>query len=129
MAAGEGFHGTYDELIRYADGNKFTYRGGVRTDCLRTGDRCMSAFVDTDAKLEAFVFGNRSWTRNATFDNSCPSGGTSHTHITATLPLPPEPQNPVTLLAGHGYKESTGTKCASTALDYTFTRTGDCPAR
>jgi serine/threonine-protein kinase len=117
----EVLHGRYDALATYANGgvNRDTY--GVRTDCVRTGDRCMSFFIAVkEAKSEVFVFGNGTWTRNQECDGQCSSGGTDHAKLTATLPLPQPPQDPITLLTGHGYVEILPpAKCPSQA------RTGD----
>jgi len=131
VSPAEALHGRYDEVITYANGHVNRYADGVRTDCLRTGDRCMSFFVDLKtAGGEAYVFGNGTWTRNTEFESACSGGGTDrgtdHSKFTATLPLPQPPQDPITLLTGHGYVEnSPPAKCPSQAFDQKFTRTGD----
>jgi hypothetical protein len=40
-------------------------------------------------------------------------------------PLPAPPQNPITLLNGHGHHEQTGNCFANVDFDETITRTGD----
>jgi Protein kinase domain len=130
VSPAEGLHGRYDSQATFANGHKNDpLHYTVHTDCLRTGDRCMSHFYEANAGSgEAFVFANGAWTRNEEFDTNCSSGGTNHVIFTATLPLPQPPQNPIPLLTGHGYDEVTsgsGSKCKSQAFDQTFTRTGD----
>jgi serine/threonine-protein kinase len=120
VSPAEALHGSYDELFTYASGHTKSYRDGVRTDCLRTGDRCMSYFVDLKTGFgEAFFFGNGTWTRNEEFDHTC------HISITTTLPLPQPPQDPIMLLTGHGYQAEAGSQCTSSAFEQKFTRTGD----
>jgi serine/threonine protein kinase len=128
VSPAEALHGSYDGQVTFANGHKNGVdHYGVRTDCLRTGDRCMTFFiVPTNGNDEAFVFANGTWTRNEEFESNCSSGGTSHAKFTATLRLPQPPQDPITLLTGHGYDEAgPGTNCHSQAFDETFTRTGD----
>ncbi|MDT5208585.1 MAG: eukaryotic-like serine/threonine-protein kinase [Mycobacterium sp.] len=97
----------------------------VTTDCLRTGDRCMSYF-HSPSDFRPLVFGDGKWTSNIEFDGNCPPpGGPTHLKFTAEYPLPQPPQDPVTLLVGHGRQEQTGTCAASTAVTETFKRTGD----
>ncbi|MDT5348786.1 MAG: hypothetical protein QOH91_2073, partial [Mycobacterium sp.] len=100
----------------------------VRTDCLRTGDRCVSNFHDpSTTTAEAFIFANGTWTMRSTFDElTCSAGGTSHATVTATLPLPQPLQDPIPLLTGHGnYDLLPGSKCESSAFDEKYTRIGD----
>jgi hypothetical protein len=43
-----------------------------------------------------------------------------------TMPLPQPPENPVAVLTGHGYRESSGSGCLTAGnIADTFTRTGD----
>ena len=97
----------------------------VTTDCLRTGDRCMSYF-HSPSDFRPLVFGDGNWTSDLEFDGKCPPpGGPTHLKFTAQYPLPQPPQDPITLLIGHGRQEQTGTCAASTAVTETFKRTGD----
>ncbi|MDT5235029.1 MAG: serine/threonine kinase PknH, partial [Mycobacterium sp.] len=97
----------------------------VTTDCLRTGDRCMSYF-HSPSDFRPLVFGDGNWTSNIEFDGNCPPpGGPTHLKFTAQYPMPQPPQDPVTQLIGHGRQEQTGTCAASTAVTETFKRTGD----
>ena len=97
----------------------------VTTDCLRTGDRCMSYF-HSPSDFRPLVFGDGNWTSNIEFDGNCPPpGGPTHLKFTAQYPMPQPAQDPITLLIGHGRQEQTGTCAASTAVTETFKRTGD----
>jgi hypothetical protein len=97
----------------------------VRTDCLRTGERCISDMFNSDGRWFEFVFANGKWTNSLEYDVPCPSGGTSHDKYSAEYPLPQPPQDPITLLTGRGHKESTGSGCTSGDYDQKFVRTGD----
>jgi serine/threonine protein kinase len=128
VSPAQALHGSYDELETYANGTKYSYRTSVRTDCLRTGNQCMSFFlniVPNDGKGSPFVFGNGTWTINSKFDAACPRGGTSHVSVTETIALPQPPQDPILRLTAHGYQEEAGAACQNSAFDETFTRTGD----
>ncbi|OBF81352.1 hypothetical protein A5791_06450 [Mycobacterium sp. 852002-51163_SCH5372311] len=127
VSPAEALHGGYDLVVNFANSAKRTYHKGVRTDCLRTGDRCMSNFLDSKtAAGSPFVFQTGAWNRNQDYDSDCSSGGTIRIKATTSLPLPQPPQNPITLLTGHGYQEVlTSSKCPSQAFDVTYTRTGD----
>jgi serine/threonine protein kinase len=120
-------HGRYESATIYANGDKWVDQLGVRTDCLRTGDRCVSPFLDTKNDTDqVFVFANGTWTRNTEFDSTCSLGGTAHVTSTASLQIPQPVQDPIPLLAGHGYADlAPGSKCRSQAYDESFTRTGD----
>jgi serine/threonine-protein kinase len=122
----EALHGRYHDVTTYSTGieeNDF----GVRTDCLRTGERCMSSFHNPNQERD-FIFGNGKWTRNEQFDAPCSIGGTTHVAMTGEFPLPQPRQNPITLLTGHGHQGAPGntTACAAGGdYDEKFTRTGD----
>jgi serine/threonine-protein kinase len=125
VSAAEALHGHYHETVTSAGGQD-EYDYVVRTDCLRTGDRCMSYFNNPDRALPlVFADGKWSWDRDAP-DTPCLPGGTTHAKLAATYPLPAPPQDPITLLTGHGYVENTGL-CAHLpgAFDDNFVRTGD----
>ena len=66
------------------------------------------------------VFGSGKWTWNVEFDSQgC------HVKSTAEYPLPTPPQDPITLLTGHGRHEETGSACNSYDFDEKYARTGD----
>jgi serine/threonine-protein kinase len=124
----EALHGQYDSLLTYAKGTPRERHDhfGVKTNCLRSGDRCMSFFLDPapGGITHPFVYANGTWTRNTEWDDPC-AGITSHIKLTSTLTLPQPPQNPINSLSGHGFAESSGGGCVSTSFDQVLTRTGD----
>jgi uncharacterized RDD family membrane protein YckC len=124
VSPAEALHGRYHSTTTYAvNTSNQEYDDVVRTDCLRTGDRCLSFFHNPDSGV-ALVFGSGTWTSDTEFDSQCPGGGTTHQKITAQYPLPVPPQDPITLLTGHGHQEGTGL-CTSSDFDEKFVRTGD----
>jgi hypothetical protein len=127
VSPAEALHGRYDSQTTYANGHKTgVFKYGVRTDCLRTGDRCMSFFLTAGGYYEPQVFANGAWTLNEDMDDTCSSGGTYHATFTATMALPQPLQDPITSLVGHGYANvPAGVSCPSQAYDETYTRTGD----
>jgi serine/threonine protein kinase, bacterial len=121
----ETLHGRYHEAITYANGS---YAPGqddltVRTNCLRTGDRCISVFHAPDGVVP-LVFDGGKWTRNDEGTVPCALGGTTHIKITAEYPLPEQLQDPIPELTGHGQNVSTGA-CAGGDFEDKFVRTGD----
>ncbi len=125
VSAAEALHGRYHYTATLSSGGKLEYDYAVRTDCLRTGDRCMSFFHNPDYAVP-LVFAGGQWTKDRELDDQCPGGGTSHAKVTAQYPLPAPPQDPITLLTGHGHVEVTG-DCDVTSFDedYRIVRTGD----
>jgi serine/threonine protein kinase, bacterial len=124
-SAAEALHGRYHEAITYANGS---YAPGqddltVRTDCLRTGDRCMSLFHAPDGVVP-LVFDSRKWTRNDEGTVPCALGGMTQVKITAEYPLPKQLQDPIPELTGHGQNASTGA-CVGGDFEDKFVRTGD----
>ena len=125
VSPAEALHGHYHNTITFADGDKQEYDFAVRTDCLRSGDRCMSYFHSPDA-ASALVFGGATWTYDHEFDKPCPGVGTGHTSIATRYPLPQPPQDPITQLTGHGHQEQTGAcKVGQWDFDDKLVRTGD----
>ena len=126
VSPAEALHGRYHQTRTFtAPAETQEYDLVVRTDCLRGGDRCMSYFHGADAKIEPLVFGGGKWTEDDEYDSPCPSGGTSHMKRIVQFPLPAPPQDPITLLAGHGRQEETGSACVGGDFDEKFVRTGD----
>ena len=119
VSPAEALHGRYHDTLTSTEGMKTS----VRTDCLRTGDRCMSYFHSPDS-VAPLVFGSGKWTWNVESDAPCSTGGSAPAKVTAEYPLPEPPQNPITLLTGHGRLEG---PCAYIAdLDDKYVRTGKC---
>lgn len=120
----EALHGSYHLTAEYDSGRRDEYDYRVRTDCLRTGDRCISLFA-TPESLLAYVFGNGVWTTNTAFKGKCAkSGESADITVTGTLVLPDPPQHPITELIGQSHLESTCSDPTSEMTDK-FTRTGD----
>jgi serine/threonine-protein kinase len=127
MSPAEALHGRYLETTTFANRQpqtETTY--SVTTDCLRTGDRCMSYFHSPSSGFVGLVFGDGLWTSSLEGDAKCPySGGPSHVTETAQFPLPQPPQNPIATITGHGHQQHTGSCAINTDVDITFTRIGD----
>jgi hypothetical protein len=124
VSPAEALHGRY-QMVRTSVGAVNQYDWAVRTDCLRTGDRCMSLFHSPPDQVLALVFGGLTWIWDEELDTQCPAGGTSHVKITAQFPLPSPPQDPITLLTGNGHQQEAGSACTSSDFDAKFSRTGD----
>jgi hypothetical protein len=125
VSPAEALHGRYHLTATFAvSGNKQEQDVAVRTDCLRTADRCMSFFHSPDF-IAPLVFGSGKWSWDREVDQPCPAGGTSHVRMTAEFPLPQPPQDPITLLTGRGHQDETGSACVSGDFDAKWVRTGD----
>ena len=108
----QALHGIYKETDTYADGGRNTeVNFNIQTYCLRTGERCLSSWLNPDhAKI--FVFSGSQWVLTTTSSNAaCANGGRADRVFSAEYPLPQPPQDPITLLTGRGH----------------YTITGDCP--
>jgi serine/threonine protein kinase len=128
VSPAEALRGHYHESDVTPTGFKGQQDYVVRTDCLRTGDRCMSFFHAPPASAMALVFGGGEWIYDREFDGRCSKGGTAHVRIVVHFPLPQPAEDPVALIAGHGHEDVTnsgGTNCGSTDVDAKFARTGD----
>jgi serine/threonine-protein kinase len=129
VSPAEALRGRYHYTItgRFATGGTVTAKGDyvVRTDCLRTGERCMS-FLHDDKDGDPLVFADGAWTENGEHDGSCSSGGSYRVKASGTFPLPQPLQDPIPLLTGNGRAErSPGTACISFDFDVKYERTGD----
>jgi len=96
----------------------------VTTDCLRTGERCMSYFVVAAGDIP-LVFDGRQWVWADRTSGPCPSGDASTLTADAQFPLPQPPQNPIPSLSGRGTWVQTGSCAVNLQFDETFTRIGD----
>ncbi len=119
-------HGRYHETITYANGNSAPGQDDltVRTQCLRTGERCMSLFHAPDGVVP-LVFSGGKWTRDDEGTVPCNLGGTAHIKLTAEYPLPDPLQEPIPVLIGHGQNVTTESACAGGDFEDKFERTGD----
>jgi serine/threonine-protein kinase len=126
VSPAEALHGRYHETTTFAaNGSQQEFDWAVRTDCLRAGDRCMSAFHAPPDQVEPLVFGGGKWTWEHEYDQQCPGGGTTHVKYTAEYPVPAPPQDPITLLTGHGHVDQTAPCAVSSDFEDKFVRTGD----
>ena len=126
VSPAEALFGRYHQTSRQPNGFREQGDYVVRTDCLRTGDRCMSFFHAPPAKALALVFADGSWIYDREFDAPCSRGGVTHAHFVVPFPLPQPALDPVPTIAGHGHEELTGAPgCGSTDVDVKFARTGD----
>jgi serine/threonine-protein kinase len=119
-------HGRYHEAITYSNGNSAPGQDDVivRTECLRSGDRCMSLFHAPDGVVP-LVFAGGKWTRDDEGTVACNLGGMTQIKITAEYPLPADLQDPIPLLTGQGQNVSTGSACSGGDFEDKFVRTGD----
>jgi serine/threonine protein kinase, bacterial len=119
-------HGRYHETITYANGNSAPGQDDltVRTECLRTGERCMSLFHAPDGVVP-LVFSGGKWTRDDEGTVPCNLGGTVHIKLTAEYPLPDPLQDPIPVLTGRGQNVTTGSACVGGDFEDKFERTGD----
>ena len=127
VAPAEGLHGTYHFSQTYTKGSTATFDEhsyGVQTTCLRSGDRCMSYFLESTTGLP-FTFADGFWTHSVDYDQPCAQGGTQHIVETASYPLPLPTLHPIPVLTGGGGLATTGSSCTGGQFVSTFTRTGD----
>jgi hypothetical protein len=97
----------------------------VTTECLRTGDRCMSYFHEPSSDVP-LVFAGGNWTWNMDIDVTCPmSGEPAHMKSSGQAPLPQPPGDPIMRLTGHGHLEQTAPCEVKADFDQTMTRAGD----
>jgi serine/threonine protein kinase, bacterial len=119
-------HGRYHEAMTFSNGSSAAGQDDVtvRTECLRTGDRCMSLFHAPDGVVP-LVFAAGKWTRDDEGTVPCNLGGMTQIKITAEYPLPNPLQDPIPVLTGHGQNISTGSSCSGGDFEDKFVRTGD----
>jgi len=123
----EGLRGHYRRTFAWPGRRPPTVsETNVTTDCLRTGDRCLSYFHDANS-ADVMIFADGKWTWNTDHDYDC--SPTEHTHNTGTAeyPLPAGAPNPIALLTGQGHSEvPPGTTCSG-SFDFQakYERMGD----
>ncbi len=99
----------------------------VVTDCLRTGDRCMS-YLHSKTIDTPLLFAGGVWNLHVEHDDNDPGcGGPVYAKATGQYPLPQPPRDPVAVLTGHNHLDESGGPNCQWSLDYneTLTRTGD----
>jgi serine/threonine-protein kinase len=127
VSPAEALRGRYHEKRTFKNGSPQQESDfSVSTDCLRTGDRCMSFFHAPMGTVQALVFGSGSWGLDTALESKCPgSGAPMRVTKTGQYPLPQPLQNPITLLTGNGHQQQSEPCAVSVDFDETFTRTGD----
>ncbi|MDP7705970.1 MULTISPECIES: serine/threonine-protein kinase [unclassified Mycobacterium] len=121
----EAFRGHYQQTLTLpGQGPQQKGDSAVVTNCLRTGDRCMSYF-HTGSGDVPLIFAGGGWTWDEVSSGKCPDGSPTTLRISATFPLPQPPADPLPSLPGRGHWAQTGTCSTDVDFDDTFTRTGD----
>jgi serine/threonine-protein kinase len=123
VSPAEALRGRYHEKRTFRNGSPQQESDfSVSTDCLRTGDRCMSFFHAPMGTVEALVFQAGNWILDTSLDTKCP-GSDAPMRVTKTgqYPLPQPLQNPITLLTGNGHQQQTAPCAVGVDFDETFT--------
>src|SRR6185312_16146183 len=115
VSPAHGLHGRYADTVTRTNGSQTHANFTVRTDCLRSGERCLSYFWGGDGSIR-LVFDGGEWTQTTSQDTPC-GGGTQHTTITIEYPLPQPPADPFVTLTGQGKSQSTGACPGSNEFD------------
>jgi serine/threonine-protein kinase len=118
-------HGHYQLVRTFAGGDPQQLGiSAIATNCLHTGERCMSYFHAKSGDVP-LIFAGASWTWAEQSDGKCPDGKPAHLNANGQYPLPQPHPDPLPLLSGHGHWQQTGGCAVSMDFDETFTRTGD----
>jgi serine/threonine protein kinase len=121
-------HGRYHESLTFTNGNFIPGQDDltVRTECLRTGNRCISLFHALDGVV-TLIFEAGKWTRNEVGNVPCPGGGMGRMTVTAEYPLPTQLEDPIPLLTGRGTQTVAAGSTCTGGGDFTdkYERTGD----
>jgi serine/threonine-protein kinase len=125
VSPAEALHGRYHQARTFTNGQRQETDFVVATDCVRTGERCMSFFYEQSGLVEPLVFADGNWTFGTDMDDTCPGYGPMRVRKSGKYPLPQPLQNPITLLTGHGNQEQSEPCPVRIEFDETFTRTGD----
>jgi serine/threonine protein kinase len=126
VSPAEALHGHYHELRNFiVPAQKHQADYAVTTECLRGGDRCMSLFL-APSDVKALTFGGGNWVLDTALHSTCSNTrAPMEVKRTTQYPLPQPPQNPITLLTGHGRQEQTAPCAVGADFNETLTRTGD----
>jgi serine/threonine protein kinase len=121
-----GLHGRYQETDTYTDGNRSAEASfDIQTYCLRTGQRCLSYWLNPDSvKIVLFEQGH-GVLANTSSDSECENGGRAHREINLQYDVPQPPQDPITLLTGRGHYTITGACPYNSDFDSRVDRTGN----
>jgi serine/threonine protein kinase len=122
----QALHGSYKETDTYTDGGRNTeVTFNIHTYCLRTGERCLSSWVNPD-HAKVLIFSGAQWDLTTTSSNAaCTNGGRADRNFSAQYPLPQPPQDPIALLTGRGHYTITGDCPFNSDFDSRVERSGD----
>jgi hypothetical protein len=106
-----------------------TYAGN--TQCLRTGERCLTYLVDPESKaILVMTFDQGQWTStSAPIDSTCPDGRPATSTLTGEFALPQPLADPITTLKGVQRTAQSDPCQGSLTLDVTLDRIGDGAGR
>jgi hypothetical protein len=126
ISPANGLHGLYHITATPDDKRPpATSDLSVDTDCLRTGERCVS-YQHAIGQAAVFVFAEGNWTYHTDGARQCHDGATAQYTVEWDLALPQPPQDPITSLTGRERMVLTGTACAGSFGDaLKYERTGD----
>jgi serine/threonine-protein kinase len=126
VSPAQALRGHYRVTRTFADGSpQQTINTAVKTDCLRTGERCMSYFHEPSGDLP-LIFESGKWTWNLDAEITCPrSPEPARMKASGQAPLPQPPGDPIVKVTGRGQQEQTPPCPVNTTFDETYTRTGD----
>jgi predicted Ser/Thr protein kinase len=126
VSAAQALHGRYQETDTYAaDGRTAQANFDIQTYCLRTGERCLSFWLNPD-DVKNLVFSEDKWVlTNTSSAAECKSGGSAQREISLEYPLPQPKQDPIILLTGRGHYTITGACPFNSDFDSRVERTGD----
>jgi serine/threonine-protein kinase len=101
------------------------------TQCLRSGERCLSYLVDPDSKaILVMTFAQGQWTStSAPVDSPCPDGSAAESTLTGEFALPQPLSDPITKLTGTQRTLQTGRCPGALIVDVALDRTGDGTGR
>lgn len=118
--------GRYQETDTYTNGGRSADAAfDIQTDCLRTGERCLSWWHNSDY-TKVTVYSQSRWVlTNTTYDSPCENGGRARSEKNLEYPLPQPAQDPVVLLTGRGHFIVTGDCPYDSDFDSRVQRTGD----
>jgi serine/threonine-protein kinase len=121
----QALRGQYRESDRYTDGRNAEANFDIQTYCLRTGERCLSVWVNPD-DTKNLLFSQNKWVlTNTSGDAKCNNGAMAKSEVNIEYPLPQPPQDPITLLTGRGHYTVTGDCPFNSDFDSRVERTGD----
>lgn len=122
----QSLHGSYQEVDTYVDGNRSAEVSfDIQTYCLRTGQRCLSYWLNPN-DVKVLVFERNEWVlTNTSTDSRCKNGEPARREIILNYPLPQPRQDPITLLTGRGHYTVTGGCPFNSDFESRVQRTGD----